>query len=105
MMTHTRRKKMFSERYFSKSALKRRRRDSITEAPCLPEPSQELEHQGLKEYLQEVRMTLQDSRHSVKQTILTSICRSSRESFANIYSFLNLSIEPKSNLSQTLNPS
>jgi hypothetical protein len=105
MMTHIRRKRMFSERYFSKSALKKRRRDSITEAPCLLEPSRELEHQGLKGYLQEDRMILQDNRHSVKQMILTSICRSSRESFANIYSFLNLLIEPKSNLSQTLSPS
>jgi len=56
MTTHTRRRKTFSERYFSKNAPKRRRRDSTTEAPFLPEHSQELERQGLKEYLLEDRM-------------------------------------------------
>lgn len=102
MMTHTKRRKMFSERYFSKSAPKRRRKDSSTEAPCfLTESSQELEHQDHKEYLQ-ARVTWQDNKHSVKQTTLTSTCRSSRESFVNIYSYLNLSTEVRSNLSQTL---
>jgi hypothetical protein len=56
MMIPTRRRKTFSERYFSKSALKKRRRDSTMEAPCLQGLSQELEHQGLKGYLQEGRM-------------------------------------------------
>ena len=106
-MTRTRRKRMCSGRYSSRSAPRRRRRGCTTAARC----TRMVLFQEVRELLDQMGTCMQAqvrwhaSRHSVRPMTLTSICRSSNEFSASTSSFHSHLTAARSSNCRTLNHS
>lgn len=94
MTTLTKRRRMSSGRSFSRSAQKKRKKDSTAVVRC----SMALKVLKLK-MASMYKAKLLDSKHTARQMILTNTFRSSREFYASTCSYLYHSIEVRSSSS------